>query len=115
MAKQYNSYKRKADRLSKKLKKEQLQRTIKEFHDSVHVEEITKQLNSVKPSDVIALPAITYDLPERARAAALTRNVRHHPDSQIRRGARLKDRTVQPAVQVTPETEISLLFCPFCK
>ena len=136
-------------------------------HNSVHVEEINKQLSGIKPSDVIAPPTITYDLPERAwvarffsRAAAvrnrdelhplrmdlvrtlaqlckrvespcrrqakrgrkavtsatLTRNVRHRPSPQIRQRAKLKDRTpVRPAVQVTPETEISLLFCPFCK
>ncbi|KAK3935512.1 hypothetical protein QBC46DRAFT_367527 [Diplogelasinospora grovesii] len=71
VAKKYDRYKRKAERLSKKLKTQRLQRTIKEFHDSVHVEEINRQLNGIKPSDVIAPPTIHYDLPERARVARL--------------------------------------------
>ncbi|KXX73588.1 hypothetical protein MMYC01_210372, partial [Madurella mycetomatis] len=67
----YDCYKRKANRLSKKLKSERLQRAIEEFHDSVHVDEINRQLNGIKPADVIAPPSITYDLPERARVARL--------------------------------------------
>ncbi|KAK3943401.1 hypothetical protein QBC46DRAFT_420865 [Diplogelasinospora grovesii] len=71
VAAKYDLYKRKADRLSKKLKTQRLQRAIKEFHDSVHVEEINRQLNGIKPSDVITPPTIQYDLPERARVARL--------------------------------------------
>ncbi|KAK0701564.1 hypothetical protein B0T26DRAFT_681697 [Lasiosphaeria miniovina] len=67
----YDQYKQKADRLSKKLKTERLRRAIKDFHDSVHVEEINRQLNGIKPSDVIAPPTIQYDVPERARVARL--------------------------------------------
>ena len=35
------------------------------------MEEINRQLNGIKPSDVIAPPTIQYDLPERARVARL--------------------------------------------
>jgi len=67
LAAEFDRYKKKADRLSKKLKTQRLQRTIKDFHDSVYVEEINRQLNSTKPADVIAPLTIQYDVPERAR------------------------------------------------
>lgn len=37
----------------------------------MHVEEIERQLNGIKPPDVIVPPTIRYDLPERAHLARL--------------------------------------------
>ncbi|KAK3934110.1 hypothetical protein QBC46DRAFT_429032 [Diplogelasinospora grovesii] len=71
LAAQYDRHKKKADSVSKKLKTQRLESVIKEFHDSVHVKEINRQLNGIKPPDVIAPPTIEYDLPERARLARL--------------------------------------------
>ena len=71
LAARYDEYKKKADRLIKKLMTGRLQLAIKDFHDSVHVEEINRQLNGIKPADVIAPPTIQYDVPERARVAHL--------------------------------------------
>ncbi|KAJ0103770.1 bah domain-containing protein [Diaporthe amygdali] len=62
---------RKAHSLSQKLKIRRLQRAIREFHNSVHVEEIERQLKGIKPPDVIVPPTIQYDLTERARLARL--------------------------------------------
>ena len=71
LAVEYDRYQRMANSLSRKLKSERLQRAIKEFHDSVHVEEIDRQLKGIMPPDVIVAPTLTYDLPERARVAYL--------------------------------------------
>ena len=71
LAERYDRYKKKAESLSKKLKAERLHRAIKEFHDSVHVEEINRQLSGIRPSDVISPPTIDYDLAERAEVARL--------------------------------------------
>src|SRR5438105_839741 len=46
------------------LESERLQQAIKDFHDSIHIEEINRQLNGVKPSKVIAPPTIDYELPD---------------------------------------------------
>jgi hypothetical protein len=74
IATQYDRYRRKAHSLSQKLKTRRLQRAIREFHSSVHVEEIERQLNGIKPPDVIVPPTIQYDLPERAHLARLLSN-----------------------------------------
>ena len=71
LAAQYDQYQKMANSLSRKMKAERLQRSIKEFHDRVHVEEIDRQLNGIMPPDVIVPPTLTYDLPERARVAYL--------------------------------------------
>lgn len=71
MAERYDRYQKKIDTLRKHLKAERLQRSIREFHTSVHVEEIDRQLRGIKPSDAIAPPNIEYDLPERAKVASL--------------------------------------------
>ncbi|KPM38228.1 hypothetical protein AK830_g8327 [Neonectria ditissima] len=67
----YDWYNKKANNLSQKLKSIRKQQAVREFHISVHVEEIDRQLRGIKPSDVIAPPHIEYDLPERARVAYL--------------------------------------------
>jgi len=71
LAVQYDHYKKKADCLNKKLKSERLQQAIKDFHDSIHIVEINRQLKGTKPSRVIAPPTINYELPERAQVARL--------------------------------------------
>jgi hypothetical protein len=71
LAARYDHFKKKADRLNKGLKTERLQRAIREFHESIHVEEVNRQLNGIKPSKVIAPPTIEYELTERARVAQL--------------------------------------------
>jgi len=58
LAIRYDRYKRKADRLNKKLKTQRLRRAIKDFHDSVYIEEVNRQFNGIKPSDVIVPPTI---------------------------------------------------------
>ncbi|KAJ0103729.1 hypothetical protein J7T55_001745, partial [Diaporthe amygdali] len=71
IAAEYDRCKKKAHSLSQKLKIRRLRRAIREFHSSVHVEEIERQLKGIKPPDVIVPPTIQYDLPERARLARL--------------------------------------------
>ncbi|RYO82759.1 hypothetical protein DL764_009563 [Monosporascus ibericus] len=71
MASRYDHYKKKADCLGKRLKAERLQRAIKDFHDLIHVEEVNRQLNGVKPSSVLVPPTVKYELPERAQVAHL--------------------------------------------
>ena len=44
---------------------------IKDIHDSIHMEEINRQLNGTKASRVIAPPTMNYELPERAQVARL--------------------------------------------
>ncbi|KAK3934553.1 hypothetical protein QBC46DRAFT_368131 [Diplogelasinospora grovesii] len=69
LAARYDHYKKKADRLNKKLKAKRLQQAIKDFHHSIHVDEVNRQLNGIQPSQVIVPPTIEYELPERARVA----------------------------------------------
>ncbi|KAJ2983487.1 hypothetical protein NQ176_g645 [Zarea fungicola] len=51
------------------LKGIRLRQVVQEFHTNVHVEEIDRQLQGIKPADIIAPPSIEYDLPERAHVA----------------------------------------------
>ena len=71
MASRYDYYKKKADSLSKRLKADRLQRAIKDFHGSIHIEEVHRQLSGIKPSAILAPRTIEYELPERAQAARL--------------------------------------------
>ncbi|KAK3934987.1 hypothetical protein QBC46DRAFT_424370 [Diplogelasinospora grovesii] len=71
LAARYDHYNKKADRLNKKLKSKRLQQAIKDFHNSIHVDEVNRELNGIKPSMVIAPPTIEYELPERAQVARL--------------------------------------------
>ena len=141
LAAQYDHYKKKADSLNKMLKSERLQQAIKDFHDSIHIEEINRQLNGTKPSRVIAPPTINYELPERAQVArlfsqfadVLTREAlyplrmtlvrtmarlckrRESPCRHQMRRRRLE--TQKPLTEkLTVQGSESLLpFCPFCK
>ena len=71
MASRYDYYKKKADSLSKRLKADRLQRAIRDFHGSIHIEEVHRQLSGIKPSTILAPRTIKYELPERAEAARL--------------------------------------------
>ena len=71
LAEQYDYYNKKADSLCKSLKSKRLQQAIQDFHHSVHIEEVDRQLNGIKPSSIIAPPKLQYDLPERAQVAQL--------------------------------------------
>jgi len=145
LAAQYDYYKKKADSLNKMLKSERLQQAIKDFHDSIHIEEINRQLNGVKPSKVIAPLTINYELPERAQVArlfsqatdVLTREAlyplrmslvkamaqlcrrRESPCRPHMRRSR-KAETPKLSTNEIPKPSIqgsenSLPFCPFCK
>ena len=125
------------------LKSERLQQAIKDFHDSIHIEEINRQLNGTKPSGVIAPPTIDYELPERAQVArlfsqaadVLTREALYPLRmSLVKTMARLCKRRESPCrphmrrrkvetqkpltngtTKPTVHAESSLPFCPFCK
>ncbi len=56
--------------MNKKFKSDRLQQAIKDFHDSIYIEKINRQLNGIKPSKVIA-PTIDYELSERVRTVRL--------------------------------------------
>ena len=71
LAAQYDQYKKKSSTLSKKLRSMRLQQVIKDFHDSVHIDEVNRQLNGLKASDIIAPLTASYELPERAKVARL--------------------------------------------
>lgn len=69
MREEYDLYSKEAEKVSKYLKAIRLRQALQEFHTNVHVEEIDRQLQGIKPADIIAPPSIRYDLPERARVA----------------------------------------------
>lgn len=50
---QYDRNKKKAKRLSGKLRTQRFERAIREFHSSVHAEKIDRQLNGIKPLHVV--------------------------------------------------------------
>ena len=71
LAAQYDRHKKKACSLSKRLRHARLAQAVKDFHDSVHIDEVNRQLNGIKLSNVIAPPTASYELPERAKVARL--------------------------------------------
>ena len=64
-------YKRQADVLRKVLQDRRLASAIREFHYSKDGQEISRQLNGIPLSDLLAPPTVQYQLPERARIARL--------------------------------------------
>ncbi|KAG9240427.1 hypothetical protein BJ878DRAFT_409153, partial [Calycina marina] len=48
-----------------------LEKTIKEFHKTVHTTEVDLQLQGIRPADILTPPAFKYELEERAAAARL--------------------------------------------
>jgi hypothetical protein len=71
LADQYDQYRKKCANLGTKLRRMRLQQAIKDFHDSIHIDEINQQLHGLKASSVIAPPTASYELPERAKIAQL--------------------------------------------
>jgi hypothetical protein len=67
----YECYRKRVDNLRKKLTAKRLEHAIKDFHESVDVDEVNRQLHGIKPSTVLAPPTIEYELPERALVAQL--------------------------------------------
>ena len=69
LLKRHNTHNRQVESLRKTLHDRRLARAIQEFHDSIHGEEIDRQLNGIRPSEYLAPPTVRYQLPERARIA----------------------------------------------
>jgi len=67
----YSRHKGQLDTLRQKLHDQRLARAIQEFHDSIHGEEISRQLDGILPSEYLAPPTFQYRLLERARIAKL--------------------------------------------
>ena len=57
--------------LRSQLKKKELERTIKEFHKTVHTTEVDQQLRGIRPAKILTPPTIKYELGERATVAKL--------------------------------------------
>ncbi|KFZ13522.1 hypothetical protein V501_03678 [Pseudogymnoascus sp. VKM F-4519 (FW-2642)] len=57
--------------LKRKLSDALLNKTIKEFHISVHTDEVNQQMQGIRPSDILTPPTIKYELEERAAVAKL--------------------------------------------
>jgi len=71
LLKRYNGYKGQVDGLRQKLHDGSLARAIQEFHASIHGEEVSPQLNGIRPSEYLAPPTVRYQLPGRALTAKL--------------------------------------------
>ncbi|KAM0267469.1 hypothetical protein ACHAQH_010106, partial [Verticillium albo-atrum] len=70
--KQYNKYRKKAESLRKTLTNRRLDQAIKDFHDTIHAEEVDRQLQGTKPdAELLAPSTIKYELQERAEVARL--------------------------------------------
>jgi ketosteroid isomerase-like protein len=57
--------------LRQRLQNQRLTRAIKDFHDSIHKEEIERQLDGTRPSDFLLPPTVRYQRSGRARVAKL--------------------------------------------
>lgn len=57
--------------MRQKLHDGSLARAIQEFHASIHGEEVSPQLNGIRPSEYLAPPTVRYQLPGRALTAKL--------------------------------------------
>jgi hypothetical protein len=63
---------RELNSLRQELSSKLLEKTIDEFHESVHIIEVERQLRGIRPaSDVLTPPTIEYELEERAAVARL--------------------------------------------
>ena len=61
----------KINTLKRQLTNESLEKTIEEFHQTVHTIEVDQQLQGIRPADVLTPPTIKYELEERAAVAKL--------------------------------------------
>ncbi|KAJ9129400.1 hypothetical protein NKR23_g12540, partial [Pleurostoma richardsiae] len=81
---------RQAESLRKRLNDQRLAAAIREFHASVHTEEINRQLNGILPSEFLAPSTIQYKLPERARIAKMFSEVANVTDKDELHQLRIK-------------------------
>jgi hypothetical protein len=57
--------------LKRHLKDDWLEKTIAEFHKTVHTTEVDRQLRGIRPADIITPPTFKYELEERGKVAKL--------------------------------------------
>jgi hypothetical protein len=57
--------------LSKKLRREQLNQAIRDFHSLIDTIEINKQLDGIIPADILTRSIIQYELGKRATIVQL--------------------------------------------
>jgi hypothetical protein len=57
--------------LKRQLSEALLEKTIEEFHKTVHTTEVDLQLQGIRPADILTPPAFKYELEERATVARL--------------------------------------------
>jgi hypothetical protein len=57
--------------LKRQLSKDWLEKTIAEFHKTVHTMEVDQQLQGIRPTDILIPPSLEYELQERATVARL--------------------------------------------
>ncbi|KAJ0100679.1 hypothetical protein J7T55_012537, partial [Diaporthe amygdali] len=68
---EYQRYNKKIHSLRQNLQARRLARAIREFHGSIHGQEISRQLKGVQPSEYLAPPNLRYQLPARGVVAKL--------------------------------------------
>ncbi|PTD02536.1 hypothetical protein HYE67_005149 [Fusarium culmorum] len=72
MRDRYDKYNKKAAARRQKLKAQHLQQAIEQFHKAIHIEEVDRQLEGMKPAaEVIAPSGNTYEIQERAQVAQI--------------------------------------------
>jgi hypothetical protein len=57
--------------LKRQLKDDWLEKSIAEFHKTVHTAEVDRQLRGIRPADIITPPTFEYELEERGKVAKL--------------------------------------------
>lgn len=69
--KKYEETKRKIGSTYQNLYRERLETVIREFHDSIDTIEIARQLSGKAATEVLTLPAVEFELQERATIASM--------------------------------------------
>jgi hypothetical protein len=67
----YEDLKRKIGSTYQRLYRERLESAIREFHESIDTIEIASQLNGMAAAEVLTLPAVEFELQERATIAGM--------------------------------------------
>ncbi|KAM0539694.1 hypothetical protein ACHAO7_011929 [Fusarium culmorum] len=81
MRDRYDKYNKKAAARRQKLKAQHLQQAIEQFHKAIHIEEVDRQLEGMKPAaEVIAPSGNTYEIQERAQVAQIFSELACKPD-----------------------------------
>jgi uncharacterized protein YfaS (alpha-2-macroglobulin family) len=57
--------------LKRHLKDDWLEKTIAEFHKTVHTAEVDRKLRGIRPADIITPPTFKYKLKKRGKVAKL--------------------------------------------